>query len=200
MVNVKRLFHQLNGMSVVKRWNFHTRLTDQNVAEHSFYVCIFAFLLYELEKEFDRNRLDLKQILKYALLHDIEEAISGDIPFLTKRLLPMEIKNKIEGKATREILVNAPDEFLKTKLDYDKLSDINAMVVKASDFFSVIHYCEYEKELGNNSFDQIKKETVKVLRGISLNYTLESINRVLDCLGYTKPEDHANIPDTLSHL
>lgn len=47
----------------------------ESVAEHTWRLCLMAMLLYDR-----RPGLDLARLLKVCLIHDLGEAISGDVP------------------------------------------------------------------------------------------------------------------------
>jgi len=64
----------------VKRWHTAETTTPQSVAEHSFGV---ALILLRIVPE-ERMSLNL---LKAALLHDMGELETGDIPYATKKRL-----------------------------------------------------------------------------------------------------------------
>lgn len=73
--------------------------TPESVADHSFNTAIIAMILSDLDG------LNTEKILKMALLHDVAEAITGD-------LTPDEIskidKTKLENQTIQEILTNLP--------------------------------------------------------------------------------------------
>jgi len=52
----------------------------ENVAEHSFGVCVLAFTLARMN-----GQADLARILKLALFHDLAEARTGDLNYMNKR-------------------------------------------------------------------------------------------------------------------
>src|SRR5919112_3303901 len=48
---------------------------SESVAEHTWRLCLMAMLFYGQDEEIDRLRL-----LKMCLIHDLGEALSGDVP------------------------------------------------------------------------------------------------------------------------
>lgn len=73
----------------------------ESVADHSFNTAIISMVLSDL------NNLDTEKILRMALLHDVAEAITGD-------LVPGEIKKeekmKLETQTINEIFKNLPSD------------------------------------------------------------------------------------------
>lgn len=75
----------------------------ENVAAHSYGVAFAALLLLQLIDE----PLDTSQILTMALLHDLPEGLTTDIPTPAWRYLPPGIKTEVERSAMQEILGTA---------------------------------------------------------------------------------------------
>lgn len=60
----------------------HSRMTDhrrESVAEHTYRLCVFAWLVKE---EFPN--CDMDKVMKMCLFHDLGEALTGDIPAFVK--------------------------------------------------------------------------------------------------------------------
>ena len=74
------------------------------MADHSFGVTLLA--LYEGE----RRRLDLEKILKLALIHDLEEAIIGDLTPRDKANRGADRVQKDRERAIRKLLSKLPPD------------------------------------------------------------------------------------------
>ncbi len=72
----------------------------ENVAAHTFGVAYAALLLIQLIEQ----SLDSGKILTMALLHDLPEGLTTDIPTPAWRYLPPGIKTEVERGAMQEIL------------------------------------------------------------------------------------------------
>ncbi|MDR1045059.1 MAG: HD domain-containing protein [Candidatus Adiutrix sp.] len=70
----------------------------ENVAEHSFGVCVLAFTLARMN-----GRADLSRTLKLALFHDLAEARTGDLNYMNKRYATMD-----EDRAMRDAAEGLP--------------------------------------------------------------------------------------------
>ena len=75
----------------------------ENVAAHSYGVAFAALLLLQLID----TPLDTGKVLAMALLHDLPEALTTDIPTPAWRYLPPGIKTDVERRALEEILGTA---------------------------------------------------------------------------------------------
>lgn len=93
----------------------------ENVASHSYRVALIAWVLAKIEN------VDSDKVVKMALLHDLEEARTGDLDMVMKRYLG----NKRE-KAFRDILKNS--NFEKEALDLlSEKNSLESKIVKDSD-------------------------------------------------------------------
>lgn len=85
-----------------KGWLKRVEGRVESVADHSFAVALLA--LYEGE----RRGYDLERILKLALIHDLEEAIMGDLTPKDKARLGLTRVRKQRDRAMRELLSKLP--------------------------------------------------------------------------------------------
>jgi len=83
----------------------------ESVADHSFGVAILS--LFEAE----RRGYDVGHVLKLALVHDLEEAITGDLTPKDKRMLTAKIVSHRKKVANERILANLP---LRQKQGYQR--------------------------------------------------------------------------------
>lgn len=75
----------------------------ENVATHSFGVAYTALMLAEsIDEVVDRGRL-----LSMAVLHDLPEAVTSDIPTPSWRFLPPGSKAEVEEAAMKEIFAKS---------------------------------------------------------------------------------------------
>jgi len=145
------IFEQHNRLSCIVRFNNTPRLASENVAEHSYYVAFLSMLIgdYLEEKglEFDKLRL-----LRMALVHDVEEIISGDI---IKVLKSGEFKKELDNLNLKSMqsLTGVLGEKGKLYLDlWQETKDkktLEAKIVDLVDTVALMVYCMKEVHLGN---------------------------------------------------
>lgn len=114
----------------VKRYPINFTNRDQSVAEHSYGVLLIAMALVDGED----TSLGADTIL-YAIMHDMNEIYTGDIPSGFKRRLKTEhpgIEAKLDGQFA------APSEEVKA-------------IVKLADYLESIHYL---REYGGSRFSE----------------------------------------------
>lgn len=148
------------------RYNTRTRLKDESVAEHSFFVSLFTL---ELCKKYKINEYLTAQCCIKAILHDLPEIELNDITH--------DVKEKLN---LRRVLKPYEDEYYKTH--YCQYSDlmingtelINA-IVDLADAYSVKQYTQHELVLGNRSEDMLNIYHEIIDRVMSLTSKLEEI-------------------------
>lgn len=73
---------------------------QESVAEHTFRLVVFAWLLKD---EFPQ--LDMERVMEMCLFHDFGEAVTGDIPAFEKT----EADEAVEDRAVQQLLEKLPD-------------------------------------------------------------------------------------------
>tara|TARA_R110002110_G_scaffold142015_8_gene330139 strand:+ start:8460 stop:9005 length:546 start_codon:yes stop_codon:yes gene_type:complete len=127
----------------VPRWTIIRTLRRQSVAEHSYYVTLYAtFIAIEL----DLKTNDINWITQYALTHDFDEMVSGDIPTPYKRGTEYDDKliTKHSKKMGSTILINEPTDIR-----------LCMEVVKVADEFEACMYLADEKAMGNSTIEPL---------------------------------------------
>lgn len=117
----------------------------ESVAEHSFMVALLSLLVAE-----DRYPdLDAARVVKMALLHDLAEALAGDITLHDG--VPREEKVRRERDAMGAILRGLPGEegLLATWEEYESGATREARLVRQIDRLEMaLQGCVYEHQLG----------------------------------------------------
>jgi 5'-deoxynucleotidase YfbR-like HD superfamily hydrolase len=122
----------------VERWNIAPRLHRQSVAEHSYYVGLYAGDIARHLELSPQQRLD---IIEYAQRHDLAEIVTGDMPGPAKRALVDRVKLAVyEGEFLEEV---KQDRFLAN------LDPLYRRIVKAADTIDAYFWCRMEVSRGN---------------------------------------------------
>lgn len=190
---------RLRGQALVRRWNFHYTTKDQTVAEHSYWVTVYAMLLADMENQNlpQREQYDLNEVMRGALLHDWEEAVTSDLPSLVKRTC-REGWSKVEEEGFDQL--TDPILALEIKSNYKffwRLSrdcgDRIGIIIKAADLLDRLAYAYDEQQRGNRTFEHIVMETTHQLKGMQL----ESVNEILQEWGH---KEGMPLPALMTHL
>ena len=163
---------KLRGLRYVRRFNFHQCVNYTTVAEHSFFVALIIMELFPNDAG----------IVKNALLHDAEEACTGDIGYLTRKLLGKEAVDVVEHMARIELDVETPHK-------------PNSMVDLA-DAVELKIYLEEERKAGNNNLIQIEAETMGRINVLLRSWIGSVSRKVMDMIEIVRP---AGDPEVMTH-
>lgn len=129
------------------RYNTRQRLSNETVAEHSFFVALMSLMICDELKLSDE--LKLRIIIK-SLLHDMPEIEINDITHDVKERLNLRA---LLEKYEMEYYENNFPKYVELMKDDDT---IETAVMCLADILSVRQYALHELELGNNS-ESMKK-------------------------------------------
>lgn len=146
------------------RYNNKTRIKDETVAEHSFYVALISLLIcnkYKLSQE-----IICKTLIK-AILHDMPEIEINDITH--------DVKNKLN---LSDFLKKYEDSYYEkyfpdfSNMMINDTNDISQAIVNLADAESVFQFIQHEKLIGNISDDinKIYFETIERLSSLEKKF------------------------------
>lgn len=133
------------SLMYVRRLNYERCNRYENVAEHSFYVGIMA---YQLACAVGFDEAEARYCLKMGLMHDLAEAVTGDIPFLTRRAL---------GAVTCAGLDTLGEQEIGVDLGTDRQT---LEIVQIADALEFALYLKEELQSGNHALADIYAETL----------------------------------------
>lgn len=160
--NVYEYLSYVTGrLSSITRYSTTKSITRQSVMEHIGNVAFISLVLSEYFNEHGM-RNDAGKAVKLALIHDVSETISGDMPHdskysygkisegLRKQLGNLEeitmdySLGKLKDKRMSDALYSLFEE-------YNDRESIESKIVKLADFYDVALYTHQEIRLGNKS-------------------------------------------------
>jgi putative hydrolase of HD superfamily len=120
----------------------------ESVAAHSFGVAFIAMLLAD-RAEARGMPVNVERVLRMALLHDLPEVRTGDLPNTIKQYFESSALKTADERIATEILtkLGAPGKkYLEVWLDYEDRASLEARLVKAADKLDLLLQAyEYEK-------------------------------------------------------
>ena len=123
------LFRNLGKLKTTKRagWARVGVAKPESVADHTFRTAFMVMVLGDILK------LDTEKLVRMALIHDLPEALVGDITPYDN--LTIEEKRKKEVEAIKELLKDVPhgNEYVELWLEYDQQKSAEAKVLKNFD-------------------------------------------------------------------
>jgi len=158
-LNVMLLAQELGRLKRVPRtgWALRGVPGPESVADHSFRTAALAMVLG------DRLGLDTERMMRMALLHELSECRTGDIP---SGALPAEQKNALERGVARDMLAAAGDEGLYQELIEDFLEGRSreARLVRDLDRFEMLLQAVEYQDAGFPVFEEFYANTIESIR------------------------------------
>lgn len=149
---------RVRNLGSVRRCGTIPALHQQNVAEHSFYVALIAM---DMAQSYE-GYVDTGELLRKALLHDAEEAFTGDIPHHVKRV-SSTIKKSF--KECGEFFVERYfPSWVRRLIGTSKSQFPEGDLVVVADYVELYLYCAEERTLGNRRSEYI--EIMKTCRRV----------------------------------
>ena len=126
----------LQRLSYMIRYNNAIHIHNENVAEHSFYVALFSLEICNY------LGIDHRDAVKLALIHDVSESITSDIPHDVKcTMFNLEKLCEQFEEGFNKVQFGIDTESKKYKAD--------KAIVDLADVLSVMQYSQKEIEFGN---------------------------------------------------
>lgn len=156
------------SLAHVVRFNAKPQQFSESVAEHTFFTTYFvSVLLFFLRKA--GEEVNEAKALKLALVHDMEEAFSGDIltPFKYYDAETLEAIKRVSRKTIHFVFENLPpelsDEFVSLWVEESEQKTKEAQTAKVADKLSLISKCYEEMKVGNEFFKPIYERELEKL-------------------------------------
>jgi 5'-deoxynucleotidase len=143
-MDIVKLFSVSQGMSAIQRYSQLHLLKSESVMEHTGFVCLFTYTLCEEINSVssDAHKLDTGNALKKAIVHDVDEVITGDIPRPTKYYNEDSIAlfEKMAEAGIDQIIKELNVEGLDMKTDWKQSkSGKEGAIVAFADLSSVVY-------------------------------------------------------------
>lgn len=137
---------EYRDLTFVPRWSIIRTIKTQSVAEHSYYVAIYA----EQLAQFIGWKGDYAELLRQALVHDLDEILTGDIVGPAKK--HFVDKERHHDYVCTEL--NNRFTFNRRWLEPDEEKEIIALI-KLADGLDELFYLCVERQMGNTSTDAL---------------------------------------------
>lgn len=145
-------FHEARKLKEVRRYGAHKKMKGDSGADHSWRVALMAFILADhLNLKLNKNKL-----IKIALIHDLPEAICGDIDVvdIVNKKISKKEKGEREALAMKKISSGLPGK-IKQEIrilwqEYKTKSSQEAKFIRAVDKLETITHL---LENGHKSYD-----------------------------------------------
>jgi 5'-deoxynucleotidase YfbR-like HD superfamily hydrolase len=177
------LNYTINRLSSIKRYNTRKIIIHQSVMEHTGEVALIGLILSNYFNEQGIPN-DTTKVLKMALIHDMGEVISGDLPHdvkyqhgklsddLRNQLVAVEDMSMqyISGLLSSDLTNIMRFDIISSYNEYKNRKSVESKIVKLADFFDVVIYSKNEMKMGNKTMklelDNATKRAEAILKEI----------------------------------
>lgn len=165
-------FAYINRMRYINRWGLMRNTYTENIQEHSLQVALLAHALAVIRNKYFGGDLNPEKVCLYAIYHDANEIITGDLPTPVKYYNPQieESYKKIEDISKEQLLSMLPDDLQAEYRDifFYEENEAYRLLVRAADKLSAYIKCVEEVKSGNKEFLKAKESIYKVLIDMDL--------------------------------
>lgn len=153
---IKSFIDEIYILKHIIRYNTVPKISQESVAEHSFFV---AAIVLELHKFY---KFDLTKTLIMAIVHDFCETHVSDVPRNVKNKYKKlaEVLAEVEHDVWQDIY----PEYAKCIEEMEAKQTIEAKIAQIADALSVLQYSKAEVKLGNEGYmKQVYEYTDKTM-------------------------------------
>ena len=136
----------------------------ESVAAHAYGVCLASMLLADaVAARRDAPALDRALLLEMAILHDLSEAITTDIPWPVKRFMGRDEVKAAESRAAEQLLAPISPRYVQLVQRYELGTCLESRIVHAADKIQMmVKVLQYERAgLGDVSRFWLKEANFK---------------------------------------
>ena len=165
-------FAFMSRLRFIERWSTMRKTKRENVLEHTAQVAMLVHALALLGNEGHNKTYDPSKLATYALYHDADEVLTGDLPTPVKYHNPQmrEVYALIETDARARLLKMLPEDLQShyEPLISSHLDEDEAKLLKAADRLAAYLKCLEERSLGNGDFSSAEREIRGDLEALKL--------------------------------
>jgi len=164
-------------MKYISRWALMRNASNESLSEHTLETAILAHALVTLHNtrflEEGESPISAERAATLALLHDVPEVLTGDLPTPVKYHSEdiREAYKQVEASACASLLGLLPKD-LRTQYASLLIPDEDEAelwkYVKAADKLSALIKCMEERKAGNCEFVRAEETLRSTLRGMEL--------------------------------
>ena len=132
----------IRTLSHVPRWTIIRTLRQQSVADHSYYVVMYAGMIGQMMKI---DSIRFGYLLWYAALHDLDELVTGDIPSPVKHPNGSVAMPDLSPVSAHEIV----------GIDPPLIDEELIRIVKIADILDAVMFIGEEIRFGNQEVNEL---------------------------------------------
>jgi len=159
------------NLDSIERCSNTPHISRYPVSTHTFYTALYSMVFADIENARSSSKIyDTSEVVKKALLHDMEETVTGDILYPVKHGGSNDIRNMFKEIATKcvddQVFNGLPEEIKEYYIDLWKTGKDETPegeLVSAVDKFEILIYAVIEFNLGNKNFKDMAITASKII-------------------------------------
>lgn len=167
MVKRSKLYKAACNLTSIKRFANLKLDKEYSAGEHSFRVGILSMMIADdYNKRNPKNKVNVEEVLRKALIHDLEESVIGDIPTPAKKrhkAFNDAYKVLAEDIMENDILVDSPLPELYLSLWINDKTGLSGEVIKIADGLEALKTSFYELKRGNTCLYKVHTRLASAL-------------------------------------
>ena len=192
-IKILNFLKRTQALCYIERCSNIPHIRSYSVAQHSYYIALYAMLFADLENDRIREKstlgmvnfvdlYDTSEVIKKALLHDLEETITGDILYPVhnsnsnfKKTLDQVREKCVDEEVFEELPKKVREYYIrlwKTSKDNTK----EGILVACMDKFEILVFAIQELDMGNQAFRIIYVNAVSI---IEKEFKIPSVDKAL---------------------
>lgn len=139
-MNIVRTFSFISGLASINRFSMVRLSRPENLLEHMGMVTLICYLLRNQIADRLDIFLNIGELLARAVVHDVDEFVTGDIARPTKysSVVLRQLLEKIGDDGVDKLSLLLGDTYIAAHHDHAKEGDIG-LVVKVADIMAVVY-------------------------------------------------------------
>lgn len=153
-----KIYSAVMNLSNIKRFGTSHLVQPYNVAEHSYRVCMMAMIMVDnYNSENPNNPINVEEVMRKALLHDLEESKLSDIPTPAKK--KGNLRQLLREVSVEVLEQDVLDENLSKRKMYLDLwktdkDDESGQVIEICDKLEALYVVVHELNKGNKELNE----------------------------------------------
>lgn len=154
-MNNSHLIKAFIQMQYVPRWHEYSPRYKDNAASHSFRCAAIAVLISIIEQHLEQAELQAELLIGKALLHDLNETVTGSIKYITKKEITLishikHLEDEVNQQLVKELSRSLQPIFEQYIVDAEDDS-YTGRLVREIDSFDAMLFCKREAQFSNKN-------------------------------------------------
>ncbi|MBE6550731.1 MAG: 5'-deoxynucleotidase [Ruminococcaceae bacterium] len=166
-----RFYAMLFRTKNINRWGLMYNTRHETLADHSYECAVLAHALAVIGNVYFGKNYNADRIASQALLHDMSEILTGDLPTPVKYYSEEITKayKRIETEAVKTMILSLDEPMREYYASLTSPDDEEKKIIKAADKLTAYIKCRVELSRGNPEFATASEIILKAIDTMECN-------------------------------